>query len=228
MPNNIVQNAIFALRKGPVYLRLIWFGRIHFLPFLFFLSVVWFALTFGSHLLFNIANSMGAFCHGNEATATPVNLGTDQQSSVEFHTSQLCASTGLKVKNGYEYAITIEIIKPWDDGGEPADPRGYRTSQVRRLLQPAFYLGVPLRRIIFRSWFRMIARVGERGVDEYFFLDPVKGNGITPNTYTAKFTADRSGEVFLYVNDAVIGLPWVHSLFYINNHGTARISIRLL
>jgi hypothetical protein len=132
------------------------------------------------------------------------------------------------VRNGYKYEITVEITNPWDDGGIPADPRGYRTSEVRPLLRPAFYLAVPLHRIMFRPWFRMIARVGEIGVNEYF-LDPVKGNGITPNRYTAKFIADRNGEVFVYVNDAVIGLPWLHSFFYtINNHGTAHISIRLL
>jgi hypothetical protein len=92
-PKNIVQNVIFALRRNPAYRWLIWFGRMHFLPFLFFPSVVWFVLTFGSHLLFNIADSMGVFCRGDEAVAIPVNLGADQQSPIEFATSHLCVPT---------------------------------------------------------------------------------------------------------------------------------------
>jgi hypothetical protein len=45
--------------------------------------------------------------------------------------------------------------------------------------------------------------------------------------------ARRSGEVFLYVNDAVIGLPWLSTYFYEKsffrdkNHGKAMITIRL-
>jgi hypothetical protein len=61
-------------------------------------------------------------------------------------------------------------------------------------------------------------------------LDPVnkKINGQPSDTYTARFSADRDGELFLYVNDATIGLPWVHSYFYGNNHGSAKVGVRLL
>jgi hypothetical protein len=49
-----------------------------------------------------------------------------------------------------------------------------------------------------------------------------------PQAYRARFTADRGGELFLYVNDAVIGLPWVSDAYYKNNKGSAKVTVRLL
>ena len=180
-------------------------------------------------MLFNVADRQWErrFCHGDEAAASPANLATEKPSRLEFETSKLCFPTGLKVKTGYKYEITIQVVNAWYDGEQPTGPLGYHTSQ---LAGPKYYLAIPLRRVIFRAWFRLLARVGEKGVDEYF-LDPVakKGTGVPPNTYTAlQFKADRDGELFLYVNDATLGLPWLNAIFYKNNHGSAKISLRLL
>lgn len=45
----------------------------------------------------------------------------------------------------------------------------------------------------------------------------------------ARFVAPVSGELFLYLNDAVYWTPWggIGQIFYANNRGTARISVRL-
>jgi hypothetical protein len=39
---------------------------------------------------------------------------------------------------------------------------------------------------------------------------------------------ERSGELFLYVNEAVIPLPWLSDLFYRNNKGSAQVVIERL
>jgi hypothetical protein len=72
-----------------------------------------------------------------------------------------------------------------------------------------------------------MARVGETGVDEYF-LDPAPVPDTSPQVYKARFTAERAGEIFLYVNDVVIGLPWLSDRFYKRNSGTAKVTVRLL
>jgi hypothetical protein len=42
----------------------------------------------------------------------------------------------------------------------------------------------------------------------------------------ADFVAAESGEVFLYVNDAVIPLLPPFTLFYDNNSGTAKVTLQ--
>src|SRR5260370_14713851 len=88
------------------------------------------------------------------------------------------------------------------------------------------YATILLRRIMFRPWFRLIARIGETGVDEYF-LDPVPVSQTTPQTYRDTFIARHGGELFLYVNDAVIALPWLNDHYYKRNVGTAKVTVRL-
>ena len=87
---------------------------------------------------------------------------------------------------------------------------------------------MPLRRIYFRRWFTVIARIGAEGQYEDY-LDPKPGPKPGTRTYsgtTSKLT--RDGELFLYVNDAVIVFPWLHKIFYNNNKGTAKIEVTRL
>ncbi len=41
-------------------------------------------------------------------------------------------------------------------------------------------------------------------------------------------TANASGELFIYVNDAALALPWLTDLFYRNNSGTATVTVKRL
>jgi hypothetical protein len=42
----------------------------------------------------------------------------------------------------------------------------------------------------------------------------------------AQFTAQADGELFLYVNDAVLAIPGLTSIFMDNNSGTGEIRVR--
>ncbi len=44
-------------------------------------------------------------------------------------------------------------------------------------------------------------------------------------TLISDITADTTGELFIYVNDAVLGFPWWEDLFYNNNSGTAKVTV---
>ena len=46
--------------------------------------------------------------------------------------------------------------------------------------------------------------------------------------YTATFKARKSGELFVYVNDSVIGWPGQFDLFYRNNRGKAELTLEPL
>ena len=43
-----------------------------------------------------------------------------------------------------------------------------------------------------------------------------------PQVYKDSFRVDRSGEVFLYVNDVVVGLPSLYDWFYVGQQGKAK------
>jgi hypothetical protein len=78
---------------------------------------------------------------------------------------------------------------------------------------------------LIRPWFRVVARIGGKGGEETF-LDP----DFTDNfLIDEEITATRDGELFLFVNDAVIGIPgfdgYFYKLFYGNNSGSAKVWI---
>src|SRR5688572_3229323 len=86
--------------------------------------------------------------------------------------------------------------------------------------------GLPLRRHISAPWFRPIARIGRYGTDEHVLhLKPQGSSAGAADCYVAKLKPRNSGELYLFVNDAVIGFPWLVDRFYRNNHGTAQITV---
>lgn len=191
--------------------------------------MVWYGATALSHLAFNAADSMRAFCTPSKEPK-PVDTGAPQLAA-EFDTSSACAATGLTVRAGfrYEIVVTMNEDEPWEDDGGSATPSGYRTSTMKGFEKARSYATILLRRILFRPWYRLIARAGDTGVDEYF-LDPIPVTNSNPQAYRDTFKPNRSGEVFLYVNDAVIGLPWVYDWFYRGPHhsGKAKVTMKVL
>jgi uncharacterized protein (DUF2235 family) len=226
VPKNPVHNTILSIRNNEAYKWVIRFGRMQLLPAFFALAFVWIGFSATSHLIFNLADSAGAFCTGSSSTR-PVDLGISQPSSRTFTTNEICFPTGLSVKRGFRYEILIEKGSPWADADAPSTPNGYLISSRSFWSQLPLMAGWGLKRVLFRPYFRLLARVGERGTSETF-LDPRLVPGAPTETYRATFVAERSGEVFLYVNDAVLGLPWLNDLFYGNNKGTAKISMNVL
>ncbi|WP_407117565.1 DUF2235 domain-containing protein [Bradyrhizobium sp. LMG 9283] len=224
-----VHDAVYAFRTHPIYLFILNLGRRHVVPFLLAVVMVWYGATAMSHLVFNAADSMGAFCTPSEKPK-PVDTGAPQQ-ALEFDTSSVCAATGLTVRAGFRYEIIVTMNEsaPWEDDGRPTTPAGYRSSTMKGFEKAKGYATILLRRILFRPWYRLIARVGDTGVDEYF-LDPIPVTNSNPQAYRDTFKPNRSGEVFLYVNDAVIGLPWVYDWFYGPPHhrGKAKVTVRML
>jgi len=135
-----------------------------------------------------------------------------------FRTKDLCYPTGLKVTHGETYQVSLAVNEAWSDRGIPASPEGFARSTWMQLA------GVPFKRLIWSNWFAPIVRVGGSGLDEYF--PHFTRESETSNLWTAKFVARKDGEVFVYVNDTSIFLPWLLTYFYENNAGTAVVSLK--
>jgi uncharacterized protein (DUF2235 family) len=179
-----------------------------------------------SWLAFGTANTLGLICKGTGGVEVESAAAGNQPAApkpaastpVVMQTSSVCNATGLKVTQGKTYRITLSLGQPWLDDKIPTNPNGFDYHQAAWTQLP----GVPYRRLIWSNWFATILRVGGPGLEEHL-LDLREEK---PGVWTATFEPRSSGEVFLYVNDAVIGLPWVYGLFYWwNNHGTAEVKL---
>jgi hypothetical protein len=159
----------------------------------------------------------------------------------KFETRTLCSATGLAVQRNKTYRITLAVTDPWEDGhkfGEPnaekargieTDPKGFGFEKMR----PVMALGVPTRRLLSSNWFATIIRIGNRGFGEivlpYDRKESPPCQCPSTTSYTAQFTARKSGELFVYVNDTVVGIPGYFDVFYAsNNKGKADLTLELL
>jgi uncharacterized protein (DUF2235 family) len=170
-------------------------------------------------LLFGTANTLGLVCKGKGGIEVTKSEPVAGQSNGDiFRTLDICYPTGLKVTHGeiYEIKLALTEADPWIDGTIHTDPKGFRISSW---LQLPF---VPFKRLIWSNWFAPIVRVGGPGLEEHLpdFQPDGKGG------WTATFEPRSDGEVFLYVNDTSIFLPWLFTHFYNNNHGKAVVSLR--
>lgn len=208
------------LRTASCYRSLLHFLKYRLAPLAFALGTILFVLGFTSHLVFYFEDAAGLTCTPSPA-AQPLRAG-QTSAPLTFAANSLCWGSGVILKEKTRYVITIERPIGWQDQDYPTDLAGFDILELPTLWQRTkMFVGVPLRRVLLRPWFRIIARVGEAGTDEYF-LDPDSDTGVV-NRLEIPFVPHRSGELYLYVNDAV--LPLYMNLFYSNNKGVATVTV---
>jgi len=137
-----------------------------------------------------------------------------------FQTSALCQSLQVKLERGRTYLIRFESTDSFKDGSIDA-PGGFYTTDVWPLWKRfSYFIRVPIRRELIRPWHRVVARFGGTGGEETF-LDPDSDKGHF--SISEKLKPTRDGELFLFVNDAVIGVPRLYDVYYKNNTGSTRV-----
>jgi len=214
-------------------------------------------------------DSAGVFCKYSPSDPKDGNAWEETLgSSGTFHTKDLCFATGLILKKGQRYIISISIgdssagiqapTDRWFDQDIPTDVTGFASGG-----SVYHWLGKPLVRRWNENWFKPIARIGRFGNDEYV-LEPLADpnplpkqppsclaklklprrpismpigadvaeqiNACSPvpsnrQQLRSEIKARRDGELFIYVNDAVLGLPGIEGLFLENNSGAATIRV---
>jgi hypothetical protein len=80
---------------------------------------------------------------------------------------------------------------------------------------------VPLRRELSQPWYRIVARIGGTGGQQKSY-DPDFSD---PYIFDDNFKAERPGELFLFINDAVVGFPKLHDVFYKHNVGKVKVMV---
>jgi uncharacterized protein (DUF2235 family) len=237
---------IYKMRTSPIYIALHTGLKKYVAPAFFALLFVYLGLTFMSHVLFNIQDDAGWVCREK-----PVEFGKDPknpnrvivqdlkglknlergqtmhvqvngtESLPEFETSALCQSMGVWLERNGKYLIKFESADSFRDGDIEASKGFYSTDPPSIWRKVWMIAAVPLRRELIRPWFRVVVRIGGVGGEENF-LDPDITDKYLINE---ERKATRDGELFLFVNDAVVGIPGLYGIFYKNNRGSTKVTI---
>ena len=85
------------------------------------------------------------------------------------------------------------------------------------------YGSTPLRRYLFVGWYEPVARIGADRFDTYPLTIYRQDTAAGGERLIARFSARRSGRLYLYMNDAVL-FTW--DKFYRNNRGKATVKVR--
>jgi uncharacterized protein (DUF2235 family) len=235
---------IHRLRSAGLYRAFFYVLKHWILPTLF-AAVIFVILVYTAFCLVNRVSFMWFDATGDVCTPTASAVPVTSKSEFRgFETKALCAPTGLAVKKGSAYEVVLTIDEPWEDGyrfkeTEPRKAKGIETGPEGfgyDKMTAKMYLGLPLRRQIASNWFATILRVGNKGFGEV--TPTLVREGSDPAgkpLYKATFKAPRDGEVFIYVNDSVIGWPGYFDMFYredpvtgMTNKGKANLTIELL
>ena len=243
-PPSKINQAIQWLRTRKPYQWSFYVLTQFLLPGAFLVAVGCAAVALVSQVTFAVRDSWGQVCESAGALK-PVE---SREEGRPFRTNALCTSTGLNVEKGatYRLHITIPAADPWTDSGLPAGPHGVPPSEV----SPQMTAGVLFRRHLGQPWLKPMAKIDAVGSDVYP-LDPVPSLALdkfprkprsessietcsnpadvpkeSPEdmTFAIEIVARSSGELFLYLNDAIF-LPPKTEFFYCNNEGTGRVTV---
>jgi uncharacterized protein (DUF2235 family) len=203
-------------------------------PVIFGVAMVSAAALLANRAGFDVASSAGTLCQPTQGLAQDRERLLDG-ANVVFNTSAPCFATGNVLEREGRYRITLTTKEEWIDRSIHTDIQGF----------PAFdalhWWATPLKRWWTANWFAPIARVGRYGNEEYA-LEPdaayhqrqyTTGSPDEPTppermVLVARITAKSSGELFLFVNDAIFTPPLPRAHFYSNNHGTATVKVERL
>jgi uncharacterized protein (DUF2235 family) len=128
--------------------------------------------------------------------------------SRDFATRDLCSQSFGWVRAGDRYVVTIDVVEPWADATLAASPEGLPASDFPAGLG---YLALPLKRVIGADYLQPLFEIRARdrsrnvltgNVQIYPLTAPQVGDSRT--RFRGEFKAARAGELFLFVNDAML------------------------
>ena len=222
---SFADRAIVAVRTSSAYQGGLRFIKVHLAPAIFAIIFAWLGITLVNRLLFTAQDVAGWTCGGPDK---PLPMQPGDVRTIVFRNDHLCQPTGVLLEHGRTYHVVIARTGEWKDGDIDPGIDGIHLADLEHWSTRAIMVALtPLRRDWIRPWFRIIARYGRTGGEEVFFdPDLSLSNEENNRRLEARIRPTLDGELFVYVNDAVLAFPGLHDLFYRwNNKGTAEITI---
>ena len=191
------------------------------IPIAFALALVVVGVDLINRVAFDAWSAAGQVCTASlpaEAQKTE-KLGT----ATGFTTDNICWASGLVLKSGKHYRITLTMTDDWKDGDATTTMSGSAPDTF------SHWIGIPWRRWWTQNWFKPIAQIGAVGNDEYV-LNPLDADATAASgderVLVSEIVPRTGGELFIYVNDAVVMIPgWIDYFYKHNNHGGASIKV---
>ena len=232
-PSGLPSNWIYDLRSSPLYIGIQDTLKQKIAPGFFALVFLYFGLAFVSHLFFEGADVAGYTCVHRDDDPKPAVLAVNQTARVEFKASDLCKATGILLQHRGRYLVTIQPgakngdDKQWFNGltriGTPVG--GFSAKDRPQWYERVYlWLFLPLRRELGKDWFRIVLRFGNIGGEEDSY-EPDPYDDIIEFNIRPTIAPNGKEELFVNVNDAVIGIPGLYDWFYRNNRGTAVLTV---
>jgi hypothetical protein len=229
-PLGLPNDPIYKLRSSKAYIGF-HNGLKHTVAPAFFAAVfLYLGLSVASHISFNVFDVWGNTCVEHAAIHPATKLNVDDVRVIDFDISNLCTPTGVELEtNGARYLVQVvppRGVEPknwtWHNGIFKVPVGGPSTKEpvswYERLYLTMF---IPLRRELFEDWFRIVLRYGPVGGEESTFepdpTDPIIQDNIKPT---------RTGELFIFVNNAVIGVPGFYGYLYKFSDGKGRLTVK--
>ena len=179
-------------------------------------------LAFASQVLYAFAEPSHRFCKPPQPR-----VAGDGRGGVAFDTRD-CVDLGNWVRAGVPYDIGVTVTEDWKDLSIPADPANGNI-EPRLWMKP---LGV-FKRVTSANWMKPLTEVRPVGHEETssWLLWMVSDVDIrktnfrrvgASNTYVSRLCPERSGRLYLMVNDAA---PLLLKTLYANNQGKASVTV---
>jgi uncharacterized protein (DUF2235 family) len=225
-PSGLPDNWIYRLRSSQAYIAFHEGLKRKVAPALFAAMFAYLGLAIASHVSFDILDVAGRTCidhdrDPNVPAALP--LKVNEVKVINFKISDLCTTTGVMLAtNGARYYVRVEAPGQWDNGMFRIPIGGFSAKEPPAWYQRVFLtIFLPLRRELLEDWFRIVLRYGRVGGEETTFepdpTDPLIQDNIKPT---------REGELFIFINDAVIGIPGLYGWLYSYNGGEAQLTVK--
>lgn len=238
------QDWVYRLRHSSGVVAVYRVAKQYIAPALFAALCVYLGLTLASHGISNVIDDFGLVCRerpvqygvvNNVLTVKDFNGLKDIQKNETldpkpiFNTTERCQSLGVWVEANRSYLVHFGMTA---DGKPEADSfkfasidasHAFRSTETGSLLMdPLMIAAMPLRRDWFKPWFEVVIRIGGRGGEEAFIDADPKDQWVIDSP----FTATRDGELFIFINTPVIGVPGLYDYFYRLNQGQATVTVK--
>jgi uncharacterized protein (DUF2235 family) len=234
LPEEDYSSSLYKIRESAWYQWCLRGLKYRALPLVFGLTVLGsiglIIISGASRIYFSIADSYGSFC--SIETTGPLSVITSKyKDRLNFNPADKCWRAGLLAQKGATYRIVLDISggsDEWKDDELRADLTGILDSHGLITGTAA----LPAKRYVWERYYKPIARIrkvvnGVPGQDEYVLNPTFKTARPKYDCLVSDFTAESSGELFLFVNDAVVYfVPDGLIGTYANNKGSAEFYIK--